>query len=357
MTKNIYHRDTERQRKHRDNGSVQLRVLCLSVLITVSVLLSGCGAGSLPIVPTARPTVTPTATPRLAAARPTPLPTTAIPSATPGGPSATPLFGPSRTPAAIERTATRAANPNAPRIEFFTADTAGITPGGTITLYWSTRSTTSAVIYRLERGVRNQLWNVGADGSLPVVTRRGDRGEVNFLLVVGDGDAEITQGLSIPLTCPDAWFFQPAPETCPSSAARETALVEQPFERGRMVYVTESNLVYALFNDGFAPAWAVFENRFDPAVDPESDPNFPNPPERYQPLRQLGFLWRGSDTVRNRLGLGVQPEESYISSAQGSTSLDGATTLYLSSVDGSVLQLLPEGEQWTIIISAGQVGQ
>lgn len=334
------------------------RLLAVFAAVFVAVvLLAACSGAALPIVPTARPTVTPTETPRAAAVRasataaartPTPLP-----SPTPGGPSATPLFGPSRTPAPIERTATRSADPNAPRIEFFTADAGSIAPGGTVTLYWSTRNTTSAVIYRLERGVRNQLWNVGADGSLPVTTRRGDRGTVDFLLVVGDERAAIEQPLQIVLTCPDVWFFQPAPSACPAGPAREGVLIEQPFERGRVVFVAESRLVYALFNDGFEPAWVVFEDRFDPATDPESDPNFPNPPERYQPLRQIGFLWRGSDTVRNRLGLGVQPEAGFNGFTQSSTAADGETTLYLSSADGSVLQLLPGGTQWSLVAGPG----
>jgi hypothetical protein len=34
---------------------------------------------------------------------------------------------------------------------------------------------------------------------------------------------------------------------------------------------------------------------------------------------------------------------------QGTTSAAGATTLYISSADGTVLELLPEGALWQII--------
>src|SRR5690606_18832772 len=98
-----------------------------------------------------------------------------------GGPSPTPLFGPTHTDVAAAPTESLALNPNAPRIEFFTSDAAAVAPGSTVTLYWSTRGAREAVIYQLVRGVRNRLWNVGADGSLPVPTSRSDRGTVDFV--------------------------------------------------------------------------------------------------------------------------------------------------------------------------------
>lgn len=332
----------------------------LLIGLIAAVLLASCGAAALPVVPTPLPTATPTSTPEppqaatqtALALLPTQTPTLDPARVTPtSGPSPTPLFGPSPTPPAIPVTATippGALPVNAPRIEFFTADVQVAAPGSAINLYWSTRGASSAVIYRLQEGVRNQLWNVGPDGSLTVQTRRSDRGSVEFELSVGDGAQETSRRLAIPLSCPDAWFFIPSPADCPAGPAEETTLIEQPFERGRMLYIQALNQVYALFNDGFDPAWVAFDNRFDPAVDPEADPNFANPPGLYQPVRQLGFLWRGRDSVRNRLGLGTQPEASYTGFVQRAE-VDGQTTLYASSADGAVIQLLPGGAQWTII--------
>lgn len=329
-------------------------------LLLTAALLAGCGAAALPVVPTPLPTATPTATPPppLAATQtaiallptetPTPDPARVTPTS---GPSPTPLSGPSPTaPSTIlQPTIPPGALPvNAPRIEFFTTDVQAVAPGDSVNLYWSTRGASSAVIYRLQGGVRNQLWNVGPDGSLTVQTRRADRGSVDFELSVGDGAQETSLRLSVPLSCPDTWFFAPVPSECPAGPAEETTLVEQPFERGRMIYVQSSGQIYVLFNDGFEPAWAAFENRYNPAVDPESDPNFPNPPNLYQPVRQLGFLWRGRDSIRNRLGLGTQPEAVYTGFAQ-SAETDGQTTLYFASADGAVVQLLSGGSQWTII--------
>ena len=338
-------------RSFRPHRTLFRVVLCVTLLI-----MSGCGAAAEVIVPTARPTATATATeaPTRTPARdvtPTALPTNPAMTAT-GGPSPTPLFGEAST--SVVAAATQESvilNPNAPRIEFFTADSNAIPPGGTVTLYWSTRGAREAVVYRLVRGVRNQVWNVGPDGSLPVQTSRNDRGTADFIISVGEGAQYTEQTLSIPLACPDVWFFAPPPEACPTSPAQDTQLIEEPFEFGRMIYVGSTDQIYVLFNDGSAPAWLVLDNRFDPAIHPEQDESFAAaiPPGYFQPLRRLGFVWRGNDTVRNRLGLAIQPEASYNGFAQSSTTPEGAQTYYLSSVDGTVLQLLPQGEAWQII--------
>ncbi len=328
------------------------RALPLSVLVFL-LILSGCGAAVVPVIPTSQPSHTPTSTgapTRTPGHDATPsVPPTLEPVTPTGGPSPTPLFGAPGTSLAVLPTTTLALNPNAPRIEFFTTDQLSVAPGDTLTLYWSTRSTTSANIYRLERGIRNQLWRVAADGSLSVPTRSSDRGTVEFLLSVGDGSQTAEQVLTIPVACPDTWFFEPSPNDCPAGPARETILIEQPFERGRMIYVQESNLIYALFNDGFTPSWIVLENRYNPATDAESEPGFVPPEGLYQPVRQIGFVWRGNDVVRNRLGLGIQPDSNVQGFIQSANTADGDTTLYIASSDGSVLQLLPEGSQWQII--------
>lgn len=251
--------------------------------------------------------------------------------------------------AAAEQTTSAPSNPNAPRIEFFTAEDPVSAPGSTITLFWSTRGATNAVIYRLNRaGDRTLVWNVPPDGTLPVRTNLNDRGQVDFLLLVGEGVNQVQRTLSIPLACPVQWFFDPPLEECPDDEPRETLIIEQSFERGRMLYIGEQNRIYALFNDGFSPAWIAFDNRYNPEIHPESLDNFVPPPGFFQPIARLGFVWRGNDTVRNRLGLGTGPELSYDGFLQTLTR-GSSPELYVSSADASVLQLIPGGESWQII--------
>jgi hypothetical protein len=331
-----------------------LRILVFWLVSLMSVIIAACGAAAVPVIPTPLPTATTTYTPSPSRtpgfdSTPTARPTSSGFSAT-GGPSPTPLFGPTRTPVDLVETATRPPNPNAPRIEFFTSDVLAVAPGQSVTLFWSTRNVTGATIYRVDQdGVRSQLWNVPSDGNLIVPTRRSDRGEVNFVLSISDGPVRIEEPLILPLSCPDAWFFEPPPQSCPQTSPIESRVVEQEFERGRMLYIESSNRVYALFNDGLQPAWVVFENRYDPARDPESEENFVPPPGFVQPLRQLGFVWRGNDLVRNRLGLGTAPDFSFDGFTQAAILGDGSEDLYVSSADSSVLELVPGGESWQII--------
>lgn len=324
-------------------------LLCLAV--------TGCGAATVQMIPTAQPTTTPTSTltqqpTRSTQAPPSPTPTNAPPTV---GPSPTPLFGPTRTPSGDALAPTRVLNPNAPRIEYFSTNVTAVEPGGNVTLFWSARGVDSAAIYQLDaQGQPSLVYNVRAAGNQVVTINRRLRGEARFVLAVGEGTQRVEQPLTIPVTCPVTWFFQPAPSECPNDAPQETQIVEQQFERGRLIYLASTNRVYALFNDGREPRWRAYENRYDPAIHADRDENF----ERaligtgfVQAVGRLGFLWRGNDDVRNRLGNGLEPEISstgFIQTAPTSTGGVTGESLYISSSSGTVIQLLPQNGGWQI---------
>jgi hypothetical protein len=313
-------------------------------------LLAGCGGVLDPVIPTAVVTPSVTVSPR-ASATPIIAPTeTATPTTPPranptGGPSPTSIVGPTRTPPPVVETATPRPNPNAPRIDVFTSDIAYVYPGSPLTLFWSIRGADRAAIYRLDDdGQRNQLWNVEPSGSLQVQTARNDRGTADFLLTVETGGYSVEQLLQIPLLCAHDWFFAPAPDECAAGPEQDDTQIEQLFEGGRMIYLAAEDRVYVLFADGQDPAWTSFENRYVGGETADEDTNFVPPPGRYQPVRILGVVWRGSDQVRNRLLLGLEPEVTY----EGAIQSDG-TTVYIRSADGSVIGLEPNGAAWSVI--------
>lgn len=335
---------------------IHRRTFCTSsiIFLACAMLLSACEATAAQLIPTDRPTATLTFTPsptRTPAGNitATPRPTQVADAAT-AGPSPTPLFGATRTPLPENFVVpTRSLNPNAPRIEFFTSDPLSVQPGESVTLYWSARNVDVATIFQEEDGVRLPLYEVPPDGSEEISTRSSDRGQLAFVLAIGDGAERVEQGIVIPLQCPVAWFFAPPPDTCADTAPVESRIIDQDFERGRMVYIEESNTIYALFNDGRSPAWLAFDNSYDPDIHAERDPNFPQLPNRVQPLRELGLLWRGNDVVRNRLGLGTRDEVAFIGFVQTSTPARNRENVYVSSSDNSVLHIVPGREQWQII--------
>jgi len=320
------------------------------LLLALLGALAGCQATAVAIIPTSLPTQTqtftpsPTRTPSLDIT-PTPFPTRP-PQQGLGAP--TPLLGaPRPTLAPNAPTPTRPFNPNAPRVEFFTSDPLAVQPGGQVTLFWSVRGTSSAIIYRLdEQGRRSQVYNVATDGNLPIQTRSSERGELAFVLVAGEGDDQVEQSLIVPLRCPLGWFFNPPPQECPLNAAEEQTIIDQTFERGRMVFPRQRGIIYVLFNDGRSPAWLAVEDRYNPAIHAERDENAP--PTFIQPLRELGLVWRSDDTIRNRLGLGLAEAVTFSGFVQEAPS-GNRLSVYLSGGGGEVLHLLPGGNQWLII--------
>ncbi|MCU0497151.1 MAG: hypothetical protein MUF87_07365 [Anaerolineae bacterium] len=287
------------------------------------------------------------ATPTATATRVTPSPT--------GGPSVTPLFGQSNPTAGVQPTLTRVLNPNAPRIEYFAADVETVSPGGEVTLFWSTRNVEQAVIYRLDQNnQRTLVYNIAPDGNQRITVGQRERVSLSFMIVVGEGEQQLTETLMITILCPILWFFQPAPEECPTTDPQTSNIIEQSFERGRMIYIEQTNQVYALFNDGQAPAWVSFANQYDPAIHPQRDESFELSlagTGLVQPVGRLGYVWRGSDVVRTRLGVGTAPETAYDGFIQRAPTSATNTneSLFLTSSGGVILQLLPNGTSWQII--------
>lgn len=317
------------------------------------IILSACEPAAQLLIPTDIPTATVTFTPTLIRDGDN----NPIPTLTPftvvrdeNAPTPTSLFGSTRTPVPDDfPTATRPFDPNAPRIDFFTSDPIFVAPGATLTLFWSTRNVDSAVIYRLDSdGARSQVYNVVPDGNLTINTSSAERGTLRYALAIGDGADFIEDILVVPLECPDEWFFVPAPADCAATAAVSTRIVDMQLERGRMLYVEDTNTIYALFNDGLAgaPSWLSYSNRFDPEIHPARDENAP--PEWIQPLNELGFVWRGDSDVRNRLGLGLSDGIEFEGFIQTSGS-GNSETVYISGSTGVVLQIEPGEDLWQII--------
>jgi hypothetical protein len=118
-------------------------------------------------------------------------------------------------------------------------------------------------------------------------------------------------------------------------------------ERGRMVYILETDTIYTLFNDGQQPGWLSFANRYDPTIHQPRDENAP--PDWIQPLDQLGYVWRTNSEVRTRLGLGLQEAITIDGFLQTTPASGDREIIYLSGANGVVIQILPGNEIWQVI--------
>lgn len=237
-----------------------------------------------------------------------------------------------------------------PIIDFFQADVEVADPGDTILLSWETRHSDWVTIYRLVGYQLSSFWDVQASGTMSYTIKDFERNPIPFLLYAGREGAETAQaGVTITLTCPDVWFFSPAPDGCPANAALISDAVEQPFEHGIMVWVKEQDQIYAFFDDPTSPKWNIYTDHWSDG-DPIDDPTIEPPAGLYQPVRGFGLIWREEPDVRSRLGWAVKPEAAF-STAYQTTSRFKYNDLYLGALDGNVWRMLPERSGWEKVIT------
>lgn len=116
----------------------------------------------------------------------------------------------------------------------------------------------------------------------------------------------------------------PLPEGYPTPEIYSLALVEQLFERGRMIWYQPLREIWVMIGDEVDPTegeWRCFVDAFAEG-EPERDPNL-DPPEGtvlttdfqgavpMQPIRGFGKVWRANPEIREALGWAYVPETLY----------------------------------------------
>lgn len=153
-------------------------------------------------------------------------------------------------------------------------------------------------------------------------------------------------------TCPFEYFFEPAPVDCPGSAPVNSAAAEQPFEGGFMVWVEAIDSIIVFFSDN---SWQRFEDTWS-EDQPESDPELAAPPERFQPIRGFGKVWREQPDLRQRLGWALSPELGFKTVYQPQAGQDlGLNVLFIKLFNGQIAALIDRGSddrEWIIAAAA-----
>jgi hypothetical protein len=236
----------------------------------------------------------------------------------------------------------------APTILYFQADVEIADPGDTIHLEWESSGAVLGVLTRMSAGGPiAEFWDVEPSGTFTFTISPDFRNFISFVLYVENAaGVGAAQGLTIPLTCPDTWFFEPSPEGCPGMPPLYSDGAEQPLAAGVMVWVEAQAYVYVLFDDASSPHWAIYHDTWD--GEPMCDVG-PVPPGSYQPQRGFGRVWCDEPGVRDRLGWATEPETAYETAVQRD-SAPKYTTLYLRAADGNVWKLWPERSGWEKII-------
>jgi hypothetical protein len=186
---------------------------------------------------------------------------------------------------------------------------------------------------------------VAPTGSFQYEIPLDERNVSRFYLVVLDQQERYADGnVSVILRCPEAWFFSPPPDVCPTTPLTSDA-AEQHFERGVMIWVQQEDRLYVLYADNqSSPKWEPFTDDWDEG-EPVDDPSLVPPGGLYQPVRGFGLVWRDNPHVRQRLGWATGQEMGFGTVVQRTT-LSKYNSTYIRALDGNVWHLGPERASW-----------
>ncbi len=98
----------------------------------------------------------------------------------------------------------------------------------------------------------------------------------------------------------------------PTETRAQLYIAHQDFEHGYMFWISTIKQIWVLYygpgDNSKAGEWQSYADTFVDG-EPEMDPNLnPPQPDRYQPKRGFGKLWRNTPDVKNALGWATTPE-------------------------------------------------
>jgi hypothetical protein len=336
------------------------RVVPLLLLLLV---LIGCtGSNRSPIIVSPRPTEpTPTTTPQPQSPTPTiptstPAPEVSIVStATPLAldPNITPTspLGPTFTPAPPTITFTPAPTELGIEIEYFITNAELIAPGDNVTLFWQVRGAESITVYTINgQGERENPRPLRDEGQITLSTATDVTELAQFVLVAEVSGAAVEATVEVAVNCEGQWFFAGAVGGCPSAESSGGTFAQQRFQNGLMIWSSLTNEIFIFYEDNEAPQWQQVPDEFRDG-DPERDDTLVPPAAGLvQPIRGFGRVWRDEPGVRDRLGWAVEAETAYSGTTQAGTDPEGEFIQYIQRREGDILQLLPDGTEWQLII-------
>lgn len=148
-----------------------------------------------------------------------------------------------------------------------------------------------------------------------------------------------TRDVSVEVTCAQDWLGGVgASPRCPEDPALTVFGVWQPFERGVMLWFSDTQQIYVMTDDRQFRAYE------DVYVEGQPDPAAQPPSERYTPVRGFGQIWQALGGAESPIGWALTPEVGYDAARQaaGRTSY----TTYIQGPGGTVYAItqLPGAE-------------
>lgn len=217
--------------------------------------------------------------------------------------------------------------------------------GGTVTLSWDAPGTSSVGITRLsEEGdifLTTEALNLPARGSISLRVPPEYVESVKYALGARDADGTLHQAyVTVDVLCP--YDEQIAPR-CPLTQDSVWAAY-QPFERGRMVWRSDTREIYVLYDER---GYEVYEDTWQEG-DPVDVPGRP-PSGLLAPVRGFGNLYANQPHLQERLGWATAEEVGYtmaVETIPGGSGRYPGTSTFFTLPDGLVISLYPFSSTW-----------
>jgi len=333
------------------SGKKRFAGLLLTLLVLLLAVVSCMHAEEIPtkveelrglLTSTETPTTVPTAVPVVEL--PTETPVSASEMATPTMP-ATPIVPPAQTSTPQHATGATLPSPtSALFIRAFNVVAEDVGTGKRLTFTWETSGASTA---RIVSGTSQRFarwWDVLPSGTLTVELPGTNYRDPTMALMAQDQSGnQVIESVIVDWPCQYDYFFDPAPIMCPSYEATFTSAAEQAFQNGRTIWLEEirgidvvtEGVILILYNDN---QWQSFDDTWT-SEDLESDPGVVPPEGLLQPVRGFGKIWRGNESVREKLGWALSPERGFESAWQWQAQESLPAIAYVRTIDGDVIRL------------------
>jgi hypothetical protein len=230
-----------------------------------------------------------------------------------------------------------------PIINAYTVDPATAAPGAAVTVGWDVRNASSVNLQVFDAGGQSlqRYDSLNVSHSMNYTVPQTASGTLRLVLTVIDtqGRTSISQerSLTIPQSCQFASRLDP--NRCPVSQVF-TSIVTQSFERGTMLWRSDSRKIYVFYGDG---SFQIFDDTWDPSQPPDTGEAAPD--GLLLPGQGFGKVWNEQAGVRDRLGWATAIEASMNGTFETYDGFAGTET-YLTVPNGRVLIL--SGSSWRV---------
>ena len=227
----------------------------------------------------------------------------------------------------------------------FTASPDPVERGGLLTLSWNAPGAARVGITRLsEEGdifLATEALDLPARGSISLRVPQEYIKSVKYVLGARDADGTLHHAyVTAGVLCPYNEHFAPR---CPLTQDSVWAAYE-PFERGHMVWRSDTREIYILYDDG---SYKAYEDTWQEG-DPVDIPGTP-PPGLLAPVRGFGNLYANQPHLQEKLGWATAEEVGYMMAVEtipGGSGRYPGVSIFFTLPDGPVISLYPFSSTW-----------